>query len=99
HALPSSTSAPPDDAKIHRGQQGFDRRQLELSLPFEEFVNGCLGERGIVRPRQLPKAINTEMEMLHLPRHCLPDDALGGWKPGARIALQRLKLPPLGNFA
>ena len=52
-----------------------------------------------MRPRQLPKSIDREMEMLHLPRHRLPDDALAGRKPTARIALEAMKLPALGDFA
>ena len=35
--------ATPDDSKIHRGEQGFDRGQLELPLSLEELVNRRLG--------------------------------------------------------
>ncbi len=96
--LPSACNTSPDDSKIDCGEQCFDRGQFELPLSLKEFVNGRLGKRGIMRPRQLPESIDSEMETLHLPRHRFPDDALARRQPAAGITLETMKLPTLGDL-
>lgn len=93
-----SPSAAPDDSKMHRGEQGLDRRQFELPLTLEEFVNGSLRQGRIMHTRELPKSIDREVEMLHFAGYRLPDDALLRRQFAARIALKALELSSLGDF-
>ncbi len=50
-------------------------------------------------PCQLPKSIDREIEMLHLPPDCLSDDAFARRKSAGGVALETMKLAPLRDFA